>query len=123
MPMVRPVERRTIFGLVLRWIFHEPGRLWNSVGEMVKTLSAKYSVFTVVLVLWVVLVLLLFDMKQEVPGSTRGIVAGLVLVVVSGLVSRFTVRIIARPLANLQGGLNAVRGGRLEKIRVSRTGD
>ncbi len=49
--------------------------------------------------------------------------AGLVLVVVSGLVARFTVRVIARPLANLQAGLIAVQEGRLEKIRVSRTGD
>ena len=73
--------------------------------------------------LWVVLVLLLFDIKQGVPGSTRGVMAGVVLVVVSGLVARFTVRIIARPLANLQAGLAAAQEGRLEKIRVSRTGD
>ena len=91
--------------------------------RMVRTLSAKYSVFTVVLVLWVVLVLLLVDVRQEVPGSTRGLLAGLVSVLVSGLVARFTIRVIARPLANLQVGLNAVRAGRLEKIRVSRTGD
>ena len=90
---------------------------------MVRTLSGKYSVFTVVLVLWVVLVLLLFNVRQEAPGSTQGILAGLVLVVVSGLVARFTVRVIARPLANLQAGLIAVQEGRLEKIRVSRTGD
>jgi len=90
---------------------------------MVRTLSAKYSVFTVVLVLWVVLVMLLFDMQQEAPNTTRGVLAGLVLVVVSGLVARFTVRVIARPLSNLQAGMNAVRTGRLDKIRVSRTGD
>jgi signal transduction histidine kinase/DNA-binding response OmpR family regulator len=90
---------------------------------MVRTLSAKYSVFTVVLVLWVVLVLLLFDTRREVPDPARDFLAGLILVIVSGLVTRFTVRVIARPLANLQTGMNAVRAGRLEKIRVSRTGD
>ena len=95
----------------------------TSQGEIVRTLSVKYSVFTVVLVFWVVLVMLLFDMQRDAPNRGRGVVAGLVLVVVSGLVVRFTMRVIARPLSNLRDGMNAVRGGRLDKIRVSRTGD
>jgi signal transduction histidine kinase/CheY-like chemotaxis protein/HPt (histidine-containing phosphotransfer) domain-containing protein len=90
---------------------------------MVRTLSAKYSVFTVVLVLWVVLVLLLFDSPGETADPGRHVLAGLILVIVSGMVARFTVRVIARPLANLQTAMNTVRAGRLEKIRVSRTGD
>ncbi|HEY3741381.1 MAG TPA: ATP-binding protein [Bryobacteraceae bacterium] len=90
---------------------------------MVRTLSAKYSVFTVVLVLWVVLVLLLFDTRREIPDRGRDALAGLILVIVSGLVARFTVRVIARPLANLRAAMNTARAGHLEKIRVSRTGD
>ena len=88
-----------------------------------KTLSAKYTVFTVVLVLWVVLVLIFFDIRYDAADSTRGIFAGLVLVIVSGLVARFSVRVIARPLTNLQAGFVAIQEGRLEKIRVSKTGD
>lgn len=88
-----------------------------------KTLSAKYSFFTIVLVLWVVLVLTLLDPHQDGLKPSRLLVSGLVVVVISGVISRFSLRILSRPLDYLQSGIDAVRNGRLERVRISRTGD
>ena len=38
-------------------------------------------------------------------------------------ISRFTIRLLARPLALLQAGITSVRQGKFEPIQVSRTGD
>ncbi len=45
------------------------------------------------------------------------------MVLVSAAISRFTTRLLARPLARLQDGITAVENGRLAPIEVSRTGD
>jgi nitrogen fixation/metabolism regulation signal transduction histidine kinase len=47
-----------------------------------------------------------------------GIVLG-----VGAAISQFTNRLLARPLTLLEAGITSVREGRLEPIRVSRTGD
>ena len=41
----------------------------------------------------------------------------------AGAISRFTIRLLARPLALLQAGITSVRQGKFEPIQVSRTGD
>jgi len=46
-----------------------------------------------------------------------------VVVVLALAISRFTMRLLARPLALLQAGITSVRQGRFEPIQVSRTGD
>jgi len=46
-----------------------------------------------------------------------------VVLVVAAAISRFTNRLLARPLTLLEAGITSVREGRLEPIRVSRTGD
>jgi two-component system, sensor histidine kinase len=46
-----------------------------------------------------------------------------VVMLVSGTISRFTIRLLARPLKLLQSGITSVRDGSLEPIQVSRTGD
>jgi signal transduction histidine kinase/ActR/RegA family two-component response regulator len=45
------------------------------------------------------------------------------VILVSGAISRFTIRLLARPLKLLHAGIAAVRNGSLEPIQVSRTGD
>ena len=47
----------------------------------------------------------------------------LVVLLVAAAISRFTIRLLARPLALLQAGITSVRNGRLEAIQVSKTGD
>ena len=46
-----------------------------------------------------------------------------VLVLVGGLISRFTMRALGRPLALLQQGITSVREGKFEPIQVSSTDD
>jgi len=41
--------------------------------------------------------------------------------VVAGAISRFTMRLLARPLALLQAGITSVREGRFEPIQAGRT--
>ncbi len=88
-----------------------------------RSLSSKFSIFTGVLVLWIVVVILCWDLRQHTFDLTKGIVLCGIVIVVAGALSRFTMRLLARPLALLQAGITSVRQGRFEPIQVSRTGD
>ena len=88
-----------------------------------RSLSSKFSIFTGVLVLWVVVVILCWDLRKHTFDLTKGVVLCGIVVVVAGALSRFTIRLLARPLALLQEGITSVRQGRFEPIQVSRTGD
>ncbi len=88
-----------------------------------RSLSSKFSIFTAVLVLWVVGTIIVFDARGESFDLTKGLALCGLVVVVAVAISRFTIRLLARPLGLLQGGIMAVRSGKLEPIRVSRTGD
>ncbi len=73
--------------------------------------------------LWVVVTILGFDVRQHSFDFTKGIVLCVVVVIVAAAISRFTMRLLARPLSLLQDGITGVRQGRFEPIQVSRTGD
>jgi signal transduction histidine kinase/DNA-binding response OmpR family regulator len=88
-----------------------------------RSLSSKFSIFTGVLVLWIVVVMLCWDLRQHTFDITKGLVLCGIVVIVAGALSRFTMRLLARPLALLQAGITSVRQGRFEPIQVSRTGD
>ena len=88
-----------------------------------RSLSSKFSIFTAVLVLWVVGTILCWDLVQHTFDLTKGFVLCVVVGVVAGAISRFTMRLLARPLALLQAGITSVREGRFEPIQVSPTGD
>jgi signal transduction histidine kinase/DNA-binding response OmpR family regulator len=88
-----------------------------------RSLSSKFSIFTAVLVLWVVGTILCWDLIQNNFDLTKGIILCGVVGVVAGAISRFTMKLLARPLALLQAGITGVREGRFEPIQVSRTGD
>jgi signal transduction histidine kinase/CheY-like chemotaxis protein len=88
-----------------------------------RPLSSKFSMFTGVLLLWVVAVILGWDIRRGVFDWTHGVVLCGIMLVVAAAISRFTIRLLARPLALLEAGITSVRQGRLEPIRVSRTND
>src|SRR6202021_7003 len=88
-----------------------------------RSLSSKFSVFTGVLVLWVVVVILCVDIRRHTFDLSKGLVGCGIVVVVAAAISRFTMRLLARPLALLQAGITSVREGRFEPIQVSPTGD
>jgi signal transduction histidine kinase len=74
-------------------------------------------------VFWVVAVILAYDLRNDTFDVAKGMLLFVVVVLVSGAISRMTIRLLARPLALLQEGLTSVGEGRLEPIQVSRTGD
>src|SRR5580700_10701841 len=88
-----------------------------------RSLSSKFSVFTGVLVLWVVVTILCWDIRQHTFDVTKGLVLCTIVLIVAGVISRFTMRLLARPLGLLQAGITSVRQGRFEPIQVSPTGD
>ncbi len=88
-----------------------------------RSLSSKFSIFTAVLVLWVVVVILCWDLRQHTFDMAKGVVLFVIVGLVAGAISRFTMRLLARPLQLLQAGIASVREGRFEPIQVSRTRD
>ena len=92
------------------------------IGKL-RSLSSKYSVFTSILLLWVVATSLWWDIHLHTFDWTKGVVLCGIVLGVAAAISRFTNRLLARPLTLLEAGITSVREGRLEPIRVSRTGD
>lgn len=88
-----------------------------------RSLATKFSMFTGTLVLWVVAVILAFDLKQGTFNLGKGLFLCFVVVMVGGAISRFTLRALVRPLELLRDGIEWVGKGRLETIRVSHTND
>ena len=88
-----------------------------------RSLSSKFSVFTGVLVLWVVVMILCWDILRHTFDLAKGLVLFAIVVVLGAVISRFTIRLLARPLALLQAGITSVGEGRFEPIQVSRTSD
>ncbi|MGH9664208.1 MAG: HAMP domain-containing protein, partial [Bryobacteraceae bacterium] len=88
-----------------------------------RSLSSKFFIFTGMVVFWVIATILGYDLRQNSFDVTKGVVLCLVVTLVAATISRFTLRLLARPLALLQAGITSVGEGRLEPIQVSRTGD
>src|SRR5436190_5889901 len=88
-----------------------------------RSLSSKYSVFTSILLLWVVATSLWWDIHLHTFNWTKGLVLCGIVLGVGAAISQFPNRLLARPLTLLEAGITSVREGRLEPIRVSRTGD
>jgi signal transduction histidine kinase/ActR/RegA family two-component response regulator len=79
--------------------------------------------FTAILVFWVVATILAYDLRQDTFDAGKGLLLFVIVILVSGAISRFTIRLLARPLGMLQAGITSVRKGDLEPIQVSKTGD
>ncbi len=75
------------------------------------------------MVLWVGGTIFAYDLRQDGFDVAKGIILCSLVLLVAGAISLFTARLLAKPLALLEAGITAVREGKLEPIRVSRTGD
>ena len=73
--------------------------------------------------MWVVLVNTLWDIRRHTFDAMKGAVLCAIVVLTAGLISRFTMRVMARPLEMLQYAMTAVRQGKFERIQISTTGD
>lgn len=88
-----------------------------------RTISTRFSVFTSAVLFWVVAISIGWDIREHNLNWLKfvvlvGAVGGVALVI-----SRFTLRVLGRPLELLEKGITKVGEGKLEPIQVSRTGD
>lgn len=88
-----------------------------------RSLARKYSIFTSLLLSYVVFVVVAHDVWVHRFDAAKSTALVIMTAVVAGAIAKYTNRLLARPLLYLQEGITAVREGRLEPIRVSRTGD
>ena len=88
-----------------------------------RSLSSKFSRFTVLLFLWMVGLIVLWDVRNHAFNAPKAVLMCVVVVLLGGLISRFTMRALGRPLALLQRGITSVREGKFEPIQISSTHD
>jgi signal transduction histidine kinase len=75
------------------------------------------------LVFWVAVIVLFYALHQDNFSLLECVMVTAVVVLAAGAIACFTILLLVRPLALLQKGLLAVGEGRLEPLRISRTGD
>ncbi len=97
-----------------------PARAQHRTGS---SLARKYSQFTAVLLVWVAFVFFAYDLQRDRLDWVKMGFLAILVPLVAVAISKFTNHLLAKPLVRLQQGITAVREGRLEPIRVSRTGD
>src|SRR5215475_9258731 len=83
-----------------------------------RTLASRFSLFTGLLLVWVVLVVLAWDIHTHTFSLGEGILLVSLVMAVAFMISRFTIKILTRPLALLQKGITSVREGKFEPIQV-----
>ncbi len=76
-----------------------------------RSLASKFSVFTGVLLLWVVVVTLYWDILQHTFTWRKGMVLCGLVGIFAVVISRFTIRALARPLKLLEAGITSVGQG------------
>lgn len=88
-----------------------------------RSLATKFFLFTAALLAWVVLVVVGYDVAAGNVSIGKSVVLFAVVLLIAGALAWVTMRILVRPLQTLQAALQAVREGRLERIRYRNTGD
>jgi len=88
-----------------------------------RSLSSKFSRFIVLLFVWMVMLIILWDVRRHTFDALQAVLMVSVLVFIAGIISRFTMRALGRPLSLLQQGITSVREGKFEPIQVSSTND
>jgi signal transduction histidine kinase/DNA-binding response OmpR family regulator len=79
--------------------------------------------FTGTLVFWVVGTILAYNFRQDVLDVRKALILCAIVFLLAGAISRFSHRLLVRPLQNLQTGIDSVGQGRLETLQISPTGD
>jgi len=88
-----------------------------------RSLASKFSILAGALVFWMVATIVAYDLRQGSLDPGKWVLLCAIVLLVAAAISRFTTRLLARPLALLEAGIISVRNGRLEPIQVSKTGD
>ncbi|HUQ91067.1 MAG TPA: ATP-binding protein [Bryobacteraceae bacterium] len=88
-----------------------------------RSLATKFFLFTAALLFWVVLTLFGLDLRHDSVDWIKWAMVSVMVVLVAGGLSRFTTKLLARPLILMEEAIHSVTEGRPEPIQVSRTGD
>lgn len=88
-----------------------------------RSLATKFFLFTAALLIWVVLVMVAYDVAYGNVSIGKSLLLCAVVLLIAGVLAWVTMRLLVRPLRTLQAALQAVREGRLERIRYRATGD
>ena len=88
-----------------------------------RSLATRFSVFMVSVLLWVVAAGMWWDLAGGTLKWSKVIVMSGFVLGLAVVISQFTLRVLARPLALLEKGIKSMGEGKLEPIQVSRTSD
>jgi len=88
-----------------------------------RSLATKFFLFTAALLIWVVVVMVAYDVAYGNVSIGKSVLLFGVVLLIAGVLAWVTMRLLVRPLQTLQAALQAVREGRLERIRYRATGD
>jgi signal transduction histidine kinase/ActR/RegA family two-component response regulator len=88
-----------------------------------RSLSSRFSIFTSIVLLWVVAIALVWDLNQHTLDWRKFVLLSFAVGGVAIAISRFSIRVLGRPLELLERGITSVGHGKLQPIQVSRTGD
>jgi two-component system, sensor histidine kinase len=88
-----------------------------------RSLATRFSLFTAALIFWVIATILAYDLRQDKFDAGKGLLLFVIVILPAVAASRFTIRLLARPLWQLQGGITSAGNGRLEPIEVSKSSD
>jgi signal transduction histidine kinase/ActR/RegA family two-component response regulator len=88
-----------------------------------RSIARKYSLFTGLLLTYVVFIYLGYDYWSGNLNPAKATALCAAVVLIAGAVARFTNRVLTQPLENLQAAITAVGDGKLRPIQVSPTGD
>jgi len=88
-----------------------------------RSIAAKLSVFTASLVVWVIGVVLAYDLRNNQFRLWKAFLLLAILGLVTSAIARFAIRMFVRPLVELQQGLSAVGSGQLTEIPVCHSYD
>ena len=88
-----------------------------------KSIAAKVTIFTGLLVSWVIVVVLAIESNQRLLGMGKTVALGCVVLLVAGGIAKFVSKLLVKPLGVLGEGIRNLEAGRLRTIRPARTGD
>jgi signal transduction histidine kinase/CheY-like chemotaxis protein len=88
-----------------------------------RSVSRRFSVFTLIVLLWVVLIALVWDLNQHTLDWRKVVLLAGAVTGVAMAISRFSLRVLSRPLELLERGMLQVGQGKLEPIQISNTRD
>ena len=88
-----------------------------------RSLSVKFFRFTSMLVIWIVAVILAYDINQGHFSPAKGLFLCAFVLLVAWAIARFTIGLLIKPIRVLQLGMEEVGRGNLKPIKFSPTGD